>query len=320
MVEGGNHVSWQMLSTVPFNSLQNSADIICRFGLDQKLHYVSPASVDILGWTPKEMMAMEPLALVVPADIPVLVATIERNLVHGVTATPVAIRNRKKDGTVVWLEVTARVVWDPLTKEPTETVITMRDISERKFLEEKLAALALTDGLTGLANRRAFDEALEREWKRTLREGSQISLLMLDIDHFKQFNDLYGHQHGDDCLRAVATAVRNVVRRTTDIAARYGGEELAIILPCSGAPSALLVAEDVRRSIVTLCIPHAGNGEAGGMVTASIGVATALARHGGSMRMPETLLMSADHALYKAKHGGRNQVASTVLMASQTDN
>jgi PleD family two-component response regulator len=106
------------------------------------------------------------------------------------------------------MEMNARLVRDFTTGAPKEFVTVMRDITERKILEERLSALARTDGPTGLSNRRAFDEALEREWKRTLREGSQISLLLLDIDHIKEFNDRYGNQVGDDCLRTVAAAVR----------------------------------------------------------------------------------------------------------------
>jgi diguanylate cyclase (GGDEF)-like protein len=112
-----------------------------------------------------------------------------------------------------------------------ELVVVMRDITERKILEDRLASFAMTDGLTGLSNRRSFDEVLDSEWKRTLREGPQISLLLLDLDHFKQFNDEYGHQVGDDCLRAVAATLKGAVR-VTDIAARYGGEE-----PASAGPA-----------------------------------------------------------------------------------
>jgi diguanylate cyclase (GGDEF)-like protein len=145
------------------------------------------------------------------------------------------------------------------------------------------ATLALTDGLTELANRRAFDEALDREWKRTLREGSQISLLLLDLDCFKEFNDHYGHQVGDDCLRAVARAVAGVVR-ATDIAARYGGEEIAVILPSTNTGGSVEVAEKVRSAVEALQITHEGNPEGGGWVTVSVGVATALSRQGGSVK------------------------------------
>jgi diguanylate cyclase (GGDEF)-like protein/PAS domain S-box-containing protein len=291
-----------------------SADVICRSGVDMRWRYVSPSSVAVLGWTPEEMINMEAFALVYPEDLPELIATATRNFAPGVEPDRAAVRMRKKDGALVWIEFTARVIRDPATGEADEAVVTMRDISERKALEEKLSAQALTDSLTELANRRAFDEALNREWMRTLREGSQISLLILDLDHFKELNDQFGHQVGDDCLRAVAAAVLGVVR-TSDIAARYGGEEIAVILPSTDTPGAVAVAEKVRSAIEALQITHGGNPEGGGWVTASIGVATALSRQGGTMRMPESLLLAADSALYKAKREGRNRVATALLVA-----
>jgi diguanylate cyclase (GGDEF)-like protein len=223
---------------------------------------------------------------------------------------------RRRDNTLVWTEVNARVIRDDVTGEALEFVLVMRDVTERKLLEEKLSMLAMTDGLTGVANRRAFDEALEREWKLTLRHGTQVSLLLLDIDHFKPFNDQYGHQVGDDCLRAVAQAAAGAVR-ATDIVARYGGEEIAMILPQVDVAGAWETAEKVRSVIEGLRVPHDGNPEGGGWVTVSIGAATALARVGGTMQMPEGLLQAADHALYKAKHGGRNRVAGGILLAPQ---
>src|ERR1700712_508948 len=119
---------------------------------------------------------------------------------------------------------------DPETGQPIATLLVQRDVSKRKAMEVQLSALARTDPLTGLANRRAFDEVLAREWSRALRESGPISLLLLDVDLFKDLNDRYGHQAGDDCLRAVSGAVLSAVR-ASDIVARYGGEELAVILP-----------------------------------------------------------------------------------------
>jgi diguanylate cyclase (GGDEF)-like protein/PAS domain S-box-containing protein len=291
-----------------------SADVICRSGVDMRWRYVSPSSFAVLGWTPEEMISMEAFALIYPEDLPALIATATRNFVPGVEPDRAAVRMRRKDGTLVWIEFTARVVRNPTTGEADEAVVTMRDISERKALEEKLSSLALIDGLTELPNRRAFDEALEREWKRTLREGSQISLLLLDLDHFKEMNDQYGHQAGDGCLRAVAAAVLGAVR-TTDIAARYGGEEIAVILPSTETAGAIAAAEKVRTAVEALRITHEGNPEGKGWVSASVGVATALSRHGGTMRMPESLLLAADSALYKAKRDGRNRVATALLVA-----
>ena len=297
---------------------ENSADILCRFGLDRRLHYVSPSITPILGWTPEEVMAMPPFGLVVPEDLPRLIAAVEHDLQPGAVTAPLAIRNRKKDGTSLWMEVSPRVVRDPVTNEVLEAVIVLRDITERKQVEERLASLAFTDGLTGLANRRAFDEGLARTWSETMRERSAMSLMLPDVDHFKGFNDSYGHQVGDDCLRSLADAMKQMVRSGVDIAARYGGEELAMILPGTDSPGAVMAANRLRSAILDLKITHPANVEGRGLVTASFGVATAIVRRGGTIKMPEGLLMSADHALYKAKHGGRNRIASTILIAPDT--
>jgi diguanylate cyclase (GGDEF)-like protein/PAS domain S-box-containing protein len=293
---------------------ENSADIVCRGGPDRVLKYVSPSCFRLLGWTPEEMTGKLVDNFILPEDLPVLKAAMLRHMVPGVLIETATIRMLKKDGSSVWMEDHALLVRDPETGEPIEFIVTMRDISERKMLEEKLQRLALTDDMTGLWNRRAFDEALRREWKRTLREGSQVSLLLLDVDHFKEFNDQYGHQVGDDCLRAVAAAVRDAMR-ATDTAARYGGEEFAAILPNTNSIGAVEVAEKLRITIEALQIPHNGNPEGGGWVTVSVGAATALARDGGTMRMPESLLQAADNALYKAKHKGRNSTATALLLA-----
>jgi diguanylate cyclase (GGDEF)-like protein/PAS domain S-box-containing protein len=295
---------------------ENTPDIICRCSLDMVLNYVSPSSVDVLGWTPEEMVGHGPDHLVFEGDMQHLREAASATLGERGERTPATVRMRKKDGSLVWIEINPRLVLDPETDQPTDVIVVMRDVSERKLLEEKLSRLAMTDGLTGVANRRAFDEALEREWKLTLRHGTQISLLLLDIDHFKPFNDQYGHQVGDDCLRAVAQAAVRVVR-TTDIVARYGGEEIAMILPHVDVAGARETAEKVRSVIEGLRVPHGGNPEGGGWVTVSIGAATALARVGGTMQMPEGLLQAADHALYKAKHGGRNRVEGGILLAPQ---
>lgn len=301
---------------------ENSLDIICRTAPDSRMLYVSPSCLRVLGWTADEMIGRLAKDFIVAEDIPSVRESIARCNMPGVEGVRATIRYRCRTGPPVWMEVNARAVRNPATGEPIEHVIVMRDITDRKLLEEQLSLLALTDGLTGLANRRAFDQMLEREWNRTLREGSQISLLLLDIDHFKQFNDRYGHQFGDDCLRAVASAVVGAVR-ASDIAARYGGEELSVVLPACDLSGATEIAERIRCSVESLRLVHDGMIEGHGRscpqsnvsVTVSIGVATALARHGGTMRMAESLLMAADNALYKAKEAGRNRLATALLMA-----
>ena len=207
------------------------------------------------------------------------------------------------------------MVRDTKTGKMNRLVVSMRDFNDRKQFEDQMAALAMTDGLTGVLNRRAFDEALAREWTHTVQTSGQMSLLLLDIDHFKDFNDTYGHQAGDDCLRVVAVAIRNALGRPTDLLARYGGEEFAVILPDVEASGAVEVAGRIRQAIADVKIPHLKNQTGGGKVTASVGAATALSRSGGTIRMPEGLLLAADAALYKAKRNGRNRVDTALLLA-----
>jgi diguanylate cyclase (GGDEF)-like protein/PAS domain S-box-containing protein len=294
---------------------ENSVDILCRVGIDLVMHYASPSCFPILGWSSKELEGLSAAERIFADDLPLVMANIARLKLKEITNSTATVRMLKKDGSFVWMENNVRLIRDPVTGEPTEYVLVMRDVGDRKLLEDKLSAMAMSDGLTGLANRRAFDEALEREWRRTLREGSEISLLLLDVDYFKAFNDRYGHQVGDDCLRAVAVAISAAVNRVTDIVARYGGEEIAIILPSTNTAGAIKVAQCIRSGIQALEISHEGNIEGAGWVTASIGVATALSRHGGTMAMPQGLLQAADNALYKAKNKGRNRVATTLLIA-----
>lgn len=296
---------------------ENSGDVIMQLGPDTKARYVSPSCTRLLGWLPEEMVGHGPEVFVPPEHLQNIAAAAALLLAGADEGEPLAIEIRRKDGKTVWVETKARIVRDPLTGVPGDFVLIVRDITERKRLEEQLRSLAMTDGLTGLANRRAFDETLDREWRRTVGSAGQMSLLLLDIDRFKGFNDKYGHQVGDDCLRAVAAAMRDVLHRPGDLASRYGGEELAVILPDTDSEGALEIAERLRIAIENLGLPHDDNPEGGGHVTVSIGSATALSRSGGTIRMPEGLLLAADTALYKAKHKGRNRVEVALLLASE---
>lgn len=167
----------------------------------------------------------------------------------------------------------------------------------------KLQDLSLTDGLTGIANRRQFDSVLTVEWKRAERAGTSLALAMLDVDHFKHFNDLYGHPQGDECLKQVAGILTDNVTRPAELIARYGGEEFAIIIPGADAQQALQLALKICAALRARVIPHAAAEL--GHVTASIGVAAFIPLPNGS---PETLIKAADTALYGAKAGGRNRV------------
>ena len=155
------------------------------------------------------------------------------------------------------------------THEIDGVVAISRDMTEQKDLQEKLAALATSDGLTGIANRRHFDERLAEEWARAKRDGTPLSLLLADVDHFKKFNDQYGHQAGDACLRALARILSAQVRRPADVAARYGGEEFALLLPNTDAAGCARVGERIRNAIHQAGLVHHSNPVAG-CVTASI--------------------------------------------------
>jgi diguanylate cyclase (GGDEF)-like protein len=171
----------------------------------------------------------------------------------------------------------------------------------------ELERIAGTDAMTGLPNRRAFDERLSQEWRRALRDGRSLSLLVIDVDHFKAFNDAFGHPAGDACLRQVAEALRCVARRPGDLAARIGGEEFALLMPDTAAQGARHMAERVADAIREAAVPHPANLPLG-VVTASIGGATASPawdRRGGA----EDLVSAADRALYSAKDTGRNRIA-----------
>jgi diguanylate cyclase (GGDEF)-like protein len=182
-------------------------------------------------------------------------------------------------------------------------VETLRDVTDEKRAQVALEQLATRDGLTGLANRRCFDDTLNAEWQRALRQQQPLSLLMVDVDNFKQYNDAYGHLGGDECLQRIATAVSSEMR-ANDLVARYGGEEFAVILPNQSLKGAAIVAERIRCRVEQLRLPNLGSQQH--VVTVSIGAATALAAPEND---PSQLVATADSALYRAKHMGRNRIS-----------
>jgi diguanylate cyclase (GGDEF)-like protein len=163
--------------------------------------------------------------------------------------------------------------------------------------------LSATDGLTGLANRRHFDEVLRSEWARAARSGEPLAVVMLDVDHFKKFNDTYGHQAGDACLVRVAHALQAGARRASDLVARYGGEEFSIVLPNTGAAEAREMGDALRRAIEQLDVAHEQAGAC--KVTISVGIAVQWQQ---GCADPDALMRLADGALYRAKDAGRNCV------------
>ncbi len=225
---------------------------------------------------------------------------------------------KKKDNTFVWAQCYAKTTRDETGRrngfngfsiDISETVRTEREINS---VNKKLKMLSVVDGLTQIPNRRRFDEYLNSEWKRHFREKDNISLILCDIDFFKLYNDNYGHQAGDECLKEVAAAINGCAGRSADLAARYGGEEFVVILPNTGEQGAMEVAEEVRLSVKNLQIDHEKS-KVCDHVTLSLGVATLLP---GNENSAEELVAMADGALYEAKENGRNQCAGKSLQSS----
>ncbi len=182
-----------------------------------------------------------------------------------------------------------------------ENIRLMKELSQKN---KELERLSFLDGLTGIANRRYFDKMMAQEWEDAIRKSTPLSLLMIDIDFFKNFNDTYGHLHGDDCLRQVANTLSDAVKSFANLVFRYGGEEFAVILPGIDADRAFSVAELMRGEVAELNIPHA-NSNISEQITISVGVGTAIPSH---QAMSSELISRVDQALYQAKREGRNRV------------
>lgn len=283
----------------------NLIDMITLLGPDFRRRYVSPACRDLLGYAAEELVGVEPGGIVHPDDWILLDATLNQPLRNGQERARATYRAIRKDGSCVWLESSGRRLPDG-----TGYVVVTRDVSERKAFEEQLEAanrrleeLAAQDPLTGLANRRRFEQMLDIEHRRSRRLGLSVSVVIIDADRFKGYNDRYGHPAGDGCLRAVAAAIDGVLRRPGDLAARLGGEEFAVLLPATDETGAAHMANRIRDAVRALAIPHADN-EAG-IVTVSLGVASVFPRDGMDAA---ALVAMADQALYAAKRGGRDAV------------
>ena len=200
----------------------------------------------------------------------------------------------------------AKPVNPPVVRARVKTHLTL------KAQSDLLRQMVFIDGLTGVANRRCFDERLQTEWRRAARNGLPLALLLLDVDHFKRFNDRYGHQAGDECLRQVARAVRGSLLRPGDTVARYGGEEFACILPETDFEGALAMGDAIERAVRALGIAHADS-DVSGTVSVSIGVSMGMPERASE---PAPLLALADAQLYRAKRSGRGRACGAVLGGS----
>jgi two-component system, chemotaxis family, response regulator WspR len=209
------------------------------------------------------------------------------------------------------IELIARIRYHSmayLTQRQRDDAYSALHESQQKLLEtnRELQRLTNSDGLTGLSNRRYFNECIDTEWKRAVRAQSPLSILMVDVDHFKLYNDTYGHLAGDDVLKTVAQTIASNFRRPTDLAARYGGEEFSVILPGTASDELQVIAEKLCRSVEALNLPHSAS-LTGTVVTISVGGATMVPRRDETFA---ALIEAADKALYKAKRTGRNRAVT----------
>jgi diguanylate cyclase (GGDEF)-like protein/PAS domain S-box-containing protein len=287
---------------------ENSRDAIILADLSGHRSYVSSAG-ESLGWRPEDLLIQGGADMIHPDDQQRAQAIVH-DLNAGREGAMIECRVIKPNGEYIWVEASLRLVHDTETGKPSGILNVVRDVSERKQAEQKLQdaynaveALAITDALTGLANRRRFDQYLSAEWRRSMRDHQPLSLLMLDADKFKAYNDTYGHQRGDNCLKQIAEACMDVVSRPGDLIARFGGEEFVVVLPNTESAGALQVANEICEALRSRRLPHSGN--TAGIVTISAGCATLIPKFG---RHAPELIEMADKALYRAKFNGRNQV------------
>ena len=269
-----------------------------------KIQSVNPGFERVTGYLAKEVLGKGPQILEAPEHSSNIFSQISSSLQSG-DHWEGTLWARRKSGDNFPMEANVDVVHAE-DGSVLHHVMVFHDATVQKQLEDRLRELSATDGLTLVANRRMFDEVLEREWHRAMRNNEPVSLIMADIDMFKSYNDLYGHVAGDDCLRRVAQAISDSAQRGGDLVARYGGEEFAVILPNTDEKAAREIAEKIRVAVERLQISHDGNLMAR-HITISLGVSTRVP--------PQTtdfisLMQSADKALYRAKEGGRNSVAS----------
>lgn len=273
--------------------------------------YIGPQIEQLLGWSPASWVTVEDWASRMhPEDRAWVVDYCVAQSKSG-TDHEADYRALTKDGEYVWIRDVVHVVRN--AQGEVEALIGfMFDITERKNTEQKLIVLqkeleelSFKDALTGVYNRRMFDSVMEVEWANAKRNRQPLSLLMLDIDYFKQYNDFYGHIHGDECLKRVAKELNKVATRSRDFFARFGGEEFIIVLPETDEKAARMIAERCRSLIFKAQIPHEKS-LVSQMLTVSIGVSTIIPIHSDEAI---NFIAAVDRQLYQAKETGRNRIA-----------
>lgn len=291
-------------SEVRYRSLLELSPVSIIVETNNRMSYINTAVLKLLGEDDRERVSQRSLVdYVVDKQRDAARRAMQRIIKQGGRAEPFETELQKANGSRADVEVYgACVVYEGVVG----IQMALQDVTERKRLEAEWRRLSRMDGLTGIYNRRAFDEILTRELRRAQRNHKPLALIMIDIDAFKLYNDKYGHQRGDETLRAVAHALEAGAVRGGDHVARYGGEEFAVIMADTDEPGAVQVAEQLRQAVEALAIPHEAN-PAAPHVTISMGVYSAVPDHDD---VPAQLVQRADGCLYKAKHTGRNRVVA----------
>lgn len=284
-----------------------SSDMITIHDTDGKYLYMSPSGEEILQYDKEEIIGKDYEIFIHPEDKENLKVKHEEIMENGYAVR--TYRIRRKDGKYIWFESSVKYLNVGANKE--HLVVISRNITDRKNVENKLkeankllTELSSRDSLTGAWNRRIFDYQLEKEWKKAKRNITTLSLLMIDIDYFKAYNDTYGHQQGDTCLKEITDEIRKTAKQPGDMVYRYGGEEFSVILPETSKKRAKIIAEDIRQNIEKLMIEHKNSGVSN-HVTVSIGLATIVPTDDDTI---EEFIELADTNLYRAKSSGRNRV------------
>lgn len=308
-----------MESEEQYRSILNaSPDDITITDLDGYILIISPAAKYMFGYDIdfNQFKGMHILDFIVPEDIDRAKANIQK-MHHNGSSRPNEYCGVRQDGSTFAIEVNSGFVRDA-NGEPIRMVFIVRDMTERKLAEQQIKALiqqleieknaaqlnSMTDSLTGLSNRRYFDVVLNTEFYRLKQSKATLSLIMLDIDHFKKFNDTYGHLTGDECLKQIGNTLKVIVGRTADTVARFGGEEFIVILPETDVHGAINVAERIRSGVESLKINHSASDTAP-YVTVSLGVVSV---NPANVLTPKHIVETADKALYAAKNNGRNRM------------
>jgi two-component system, cell cycle response regulator len=286
--------------------VNNMAEGLLIIEADGRIQFTNPACDKYLGYQENELAGRAISELLNPLVAQEYLEYFARyaaspEMAHSHGTREVIIRHRNGSSVCMDLTLTPMYLRQPLF------IGLLHDITHHKQSEDALQRAAMVDPLTQIANRRHFDSFLEKEWQRSMRSGQPLSLVVLDVDHFKLYNDTLGHPAGDACLQRVAAAIASHALRPTDLAARYGGEEFVLLFAETGAETAAMMAEAIRSHIESLCIPHPRS-TTSQWLTVSIGVATI---HPHQLDNTESLFVAADRAMYVAKEGGRNQVQST---------